>query len=148
MTTAVRRSVSKAIAPILAGFVLMSLVGCSPQTAELTKEEVVGVWRGQDQGRVEFRNDGGFELSGTPRSAMVFSFSRPLPGDIAGSGTWNFDDGEPSSSITLRFDKGGSFPDNSEVELLTITHGGEHPTAYFDIDVDKAYGYEVRRVRQ
>lgn len=46
----------------------------------------------------------------------------------------------------LYVDKGGSFSDDSETELLRVEESGENPVMYFQVDVDKEYGYEVRRV--
>ncbi|MFI7869408.1 hypothetical protein [Streptomyces salinarius] len=128
-----------------------ALVSCgADEGGELGPAQLAGAWQGSGGGRVEFGADGRFEMSGIPRDAVVFSFSEPPPGDgrLSGRGEWELDGGdEKSGTIELLFDAGGSFPDDSEATLLQVKETGEHPVLYFDTNPDKAYGYEVRRVR-
>lgn len=128
---------------------LFSLEGCGGgERAELDTKQVAGVWTGSGGGRVEFRSNGRFAMSGIPRSAVVFGFSTPPPGDspLSGQGTWELEGSSGrGNSIQLRFQAGGSFPDDSESGLLRVEKADDHPTLYFDSDSDKAYGYEIQR---
>ncbi|CAL9458970.1 hypothetical protein SUDANB21_02607 [Streptomyces sp. enrichment culture] len=129
---------------------MFALVRCGAnEGGELSSRQVVGVWTGSDGGRVEFRADGRFEMSGIPRSAVVFAFVDPPPGEgkLSGGGEWELADGDRSGTIELGFDAGGSFPDDSQSALLEVKEAGDRPVLYFAVDPDKAYGYEVRRVR-
>ncbi|MEV0598907.1 hypothetical protein AB0I82_06355 [Streptomyces sp. NPDC050315] len=51
-----------------------------------------------------------------------------------------------TGSITLHFDAAGSFAD-TEVALLEVQQAGDSPQMYFDLNPDRNYGYEIRRVR-
>jgi hypothetical protein len=130
------------------GFALLGSAGCGIGHEKLKRREVIGSWSGDGNGRVKFSPDGRFEMSGIPRSAIDFSFIKPPPGNgpISGKGDWEMDHGSPSSSLTLSFEAGGSFSDDSEVSGLRVIDSGDHPTMYFDINPDKEYGYEIRRV--
>ncbi|CAL9521153.1 hypothetical protein [Streptomyces sp. enrichment culture] len=129
---------------------LFALVRCgADEGGELSSRQVVGVWTGGGGGRVEFRADGRFEMSGIPRSAVVFAFADPPPGEgkLSGGGEWELADGDKSGTVELGFRAGGSFPDDSQSALLEVKETGDRPVLYFAVDPDKEYGYEVRRVR-
>ncbi|WP_158973233.1 hypothetical protein [Streptomyces griseus] len=145
----IRGCAMAAAVPVLLLGGLFALNGCGGDTAdELGSTEVSGVWKGSGGGRVEFGDDGRFEMSGIPRGAIEFGFSDPPPGNgrLSGRGEWSLvGDDDRSDGIELRFDAAGSFSDDSESTLLRVEEAGDHPTLYFDTDADKAYGYEVRR---
>ncbi|GAA3128900.1 hypothetical protein [Streptomyces echinatus] len=125
------------------------LGGCAGDGRDkLAPRQVAGVWEGSGGGRVEFQSDGSFRMSGIPRGAIEFGFSKPPPGNgrLSGRGNWELEgDTRRSDSIELRFAAGGSFRDDSESTLLQVAKGGDHPSLYFDTNSDKGYGYEVRR---
>jgi hypothetical protein len=56
--------------------------------------------------------------------------------------------GGAEGDASLFIDEGGSFEDDSESALLRVDREGDSPVVYFDVDPDKEYGYEVRRVSQ
>ncbi|MFD1830566.1 hypothetical protein ACFSJS_12920 [Streptomyces desertarenae] len=132
----------------LAAFAL--LAAFDPEQALLKKADVVGSWRSDDgRGRVDFHADGRFEMSGIPRSAIVFSFNDPPPGKgpISGKGTWEFAYDEPSTGIHLHIDAAGSFFDAEVASLESIKEDGR-TKMYFSVNVDKMYGYEIQRVSE
>ena len=138
-----------AAVPVLIVLALFSLQACEAERETLDSKQVVGVWEGSGGGRVQFHENGRFEMSGIPRNALAFSFVDPPPGKgkISGEGTWELEGGrDQGGSIELLIAKGGSFSDDSESALLQIQRGGDKPEMYFDADPDKEYGYEVRRV--
>lgn len=143
------RGLSVALPLLLVGS-LSAVQGCGEQEdAALRSAQVAGAWEGSGGGRIEFDADGTFDMSGIPRSAIVFSFVAPPPGKgrISGTGAWELGGEEESSGVVeLRFDAGESFLDDGEFAMLRVDRGGENPELYFDTDPDKAYGYEVRRV--
>ncbi|WP_230196601.1 hypothetical protein [Streptomyces coriariae] len=128
---------------------LFALDSCGAGKAdELSSAQVDGVWKGSGGGRVEFDDDGRFEMSGIPRNAIEFGFIDPPPGNgrLSGRGEWSLvGDDDRSSTIELRFDAAGSFSDDSESTLLQVEEAGDRPKLYFDTDADEGYGYEVRR---
>ncbi|MFJ1730856.1 hypothetical protein [Streptomyces sp. NPDC088254] len=138
-----------AAVPVLLLGGLFALDSCEAGKAgELSSAQVDGVWKGSGGGRVEFDDDGRFEMSGIPRNAIEFGFTDPPPGNgrLSGRGEWSLvGDDDRSSTIELRFDAAGSFSEDSEYTLLQVEEAGDHPTLYFDTDADKWYGYEVRR---
>lgn len=125
------------------------LGGCAGEGRDkLVPRQVAGVWEGSGGGRVEFHDDGSFQMSGIPRSAIEFGFSEPTSGKgrLSGRGNWELEgNSRRSDSIELRFAAGGSFRDDAESTLLQVAKGGDHPVLYFDTNSDKGYGYEVRR---
>ncbi|MER7717237.1 hypothetical protein ABTX99_09820 [Streptomyces flaveolus] len=145
-----RTGTAIAVLPCLALLGISALAGCGQSEGpELGSDQLTGVWQGTGGGTVEFGSDGRFEMSGIPRSAVVFSFSDPPPGDgrLSGEGEWELDgDDGTSGTIELGFDAKGSFSDDGESTLLQVKEAGDRPVLYFDTDADKAYGYEVRRV--
>ncbi|CAL9477299.1 hypothetical protein SUDANB15_02945 [Streptomyces sp. enrichment culture] len=141
-------TVAAVLVPSLIG--LFALVRCGAnEGGELSPAQVTGVWTGADGGRVEFGADERFEMSGIPRSAVVFAFTDPPPGEgkLSGGGEWELADGDRSGTVELGFDAGGSFSDDSQSALLEVKETGDRPVLYFAVDPDKEYGYEVRRVR-
>ncbi|MEV6119340.1 MULTISPECIES: hypothetical protein [unclassified Streptomyces] len=145
-----RTGTAIAVLPCLVLLGVSALAGCGPdEGAELGSGQLTGVWQGTGGGTVRFGADGRFEMSGIPRSAVVFSFSDPPPGDgrLSGAGEWELAGGDGTSgTIELGFDAGGSFADDSEATVLQVKEAGDRPVLYFDTDADEAYGYEVRRV--
>ncbi|PSM38354.1 hypothetical protein C6Y14_37135 [Streptomyces dioscori] len=137
-----------AAVPVLIVIALFSLQACEAESEMLDSGQVVGVWEGSGGGRVQFHENGRFEMSGIPRNAVALGFVDPAPGEekISGEGTWELEGGrDQGGSIELPIDKGGSFSDDSGSALLQIQRGGDEPEMYFDTDPDKEYGYEVRR---
>ncbi|MFF0260500.1 hypothetical protein [Streptomyces microflavus] len=137
--------------------ILAALGGClamfavKPELIERTR--IVGQWSGSGGARVELREDGRFEMSGIPRSAIVISFADPPPGKgrLSGSGTWELE--EPSDrdtveSIRLNVDAVGSFTGGSEIAELRVARGGDKPVLYFATNVDKWYGFEISKTEQ
>ncbi|MFE3940862.1 hypothetical protein ACFXPV_03125 [Streptomyces sp. NPDC059118] len=102
--------------PLLLFVALFVMQGCEGKSPELRSGEVVGVWKGSGGGRIEFRADGTFDVSGIPRSAV-----------------------EPS------FSKGGSFTGDTGFAVLRADRGGGEPEVYFEGDPDTDRGYRVRR---
>jgi hypothetical protein len=144
-----RGCVTAAAVAVLLFIGLFALQGCGAgEEAELTSAQVAGVWKGSGGGRVEFGDDGRFEMAGIPRSAIEFSFIDPPPGNgrLSGRGEWNLrGDDDRSGTIELLFDAAGSFSQDTESTLLQVEKAGDSPTLYFDTDPDEGYGYEVRR---
>lgn len=137
-----------AIGLVLSGTAAVSLAGCGSGPEPLSADQVVGTWRGDSGGRVTFFDDGRFEMSGIPRDAIVFSFSKPPAGEdsLTGAGTWRLQgEGRRSSSLELVTDTTGSFVNGEVAMSLELSEGGAHPVFYFETDVDEGYGYEVRR---
>ncbi|MFF1506707.1 hypothetical protein [Streptomyces sp. NPDC058326] len=133
---------------------LLTMGGCfaalSEQPESIDRSQVAGTWIGDGGARVELRVDGGFEMSGIPRSALHFSFIDPPPGEgkLSGSGTWELGphrEGDSVENILLYVDTGGSFSDDSEVEELRVAESGEKPVLYFFTSPEKWYGFEVRK---
>lgn len=143
-----RGCVTAAAVAVLLVIGLFALDSCGAgEGVELTSAQVAGVWKGSGGGRVEFGDDGRFEMSGIPRSAIEFSFIDPPPGNgrLSGRGEWSLmGDDDRSGTIELFFDAADSFSD-TESTLLQVEKGGDSPTLYFDTNPDKGYGYEVRR---
>ncbi|MFF3627944.1 hypothetical protein [Streptomyces sp. NPDC002164] len=134
--------------PLLLFVALFVMQGCEEESPELRSEEVVGVWKGSDGGRIEFRADGTFDMSGIPRSAVKPSFSTlpPGKGSLSGRGKWDMEwQRDPGSGIELRFAEGGSFTDEGGFALLRAARGGDEPEVYFEGDPDTEDGYRVRR---
>ncbi|MET9562580.1 hypothetical protein [Streptomyces tauricus] len=137
-----------AAVPVLIVIALFSLEACEAERATLDSDQIVGVWKGPGGGRIQFHENGRFEMSGIPRNAMALSFADPPPekGRIAGEGTWQLEGGrDQGAALELLIDKGESFANTSETVLLQLQQGGENPRMYFDTNPDKEYGYEVRR---
>ncbi|WP_410536815.1 hypothetical protein [Streptomyces sp. KL2] len=134
--------------PLVFLAVFALLVAFDPEQVPLGKADVVGSWRGDDgRGRVDFHADGRFEMSGIPRSAIDSGFNEAPPGrgPLSGEGTWEFAYDEPSTGIHLRIEAGGSFSDPEIASLESIEEDGR-TRMYFSVNVDKMYGYEIRRV--
>ncbi|MFF3731493.1 hypothetical protein ACFYXM_14520 [Streptomyces sp. NPDC002476] len=128
--------------PSLLFIILFVMQGCEGGSPELRSEEVVGVWKGSGGGRIEFRADGTFDMSGIPRSAIELSSSTTQPGkgSLSGRGEWEMEwDRDPSSGVEI------SFADGTESALLEITRIGDEPEMYFELNVDTDRGYRVRR---
>ncbi|MFE9169557.1 hypothetical protein ACFYNZ_08515 [Streptomyces kebangsaanensis] len=126
------------------------LTACDPEQVPLRKTDVVGSWHSDDgRGRVDFHADGRFEMSGIPRSAIGFGFDEAPPGKgpLSGKGTWEFAYDEPSTGIQLRIEVAGSFFGPEIASLESIKEDGR-TKMYFSVDVDKMYGYEIRRVSE
>ncbi|MET9730538.1 hypothetical protein ABZZ79_07705 [Streptomyces sp. NPDC006458] len=138
-----------AAVPVLFLGSLFVLQGCDGGTSdELSSQQVAGVWKGSGGGRVEFDDDGTFEMSGIPRTAIEFGFTDPPPGNerLSGRGRWSLDgDDDRSGTVELRFAAAGSFSDDSESTLLQVEEAGDRPSLYFDTDADEGYGYEIHR---
>ncbi|MFJ4824894.1 hypothetical protein ACIP5L_16625 [Streptomyces bacillaris] len=102
------------------------------------------MWKADDGGQIEFTSDGRFEMSGITRSAVVYSFSEPPPGEgpLAGAGTWEL---ENRRNIEVMYEKGGSFS-YAESGEIAIAESGKNPVLYFSTNSDKGYGYEIRKV--
>ncbi|MFF6780674.1 hypothetical protein [Streptomyces sp. NPDC012510] len=135
--------------PVLILVVLFALEAGENDEKALSSAQVVGVWKGSGAGRIEFLQGGRFEMTGIPRSAVVFSFTDPPPGNggLSGSGEWNLKgDTGKSGTVELRFDATDSFSDGSASALLQVQRTGDQPELYFDTNVDKRYGYEMRRI--
>ncbi|GAA2776217.1 hypothetical protein GCM10010521_63690 [Streptomyces rameus] len=144
------RATAVAVSAVLAVLGTAPLLGgCAGDGRDkLVPREVAGVWKGPGGGRVEFQGDGTFRMSGIPRSAVEFGFSKPTTGSgpLSGRGSWELEGNtRRSDSVELRFAAGGSFRDDSESTLLRVAKGGDRPVLYFDTNSDKGYGYEVRR---
>ncbi|MEK8142791.1 hypothetical protein NKH18_12990 [Streptomyces sp. M10(2022)] len=137
-----------AIPLLLIGFLFV--VQGAGQNPELESEQVVGVWEGSGGGQIVFHTNGTFEMARIPRSAIVFSFVDAPPGKAGcPGGAWELDgEGDTSGAVELHFDTGGAFSDDGESALLQVDRGGDEPEMYFDTNVDKGYGYEVRRVER
>ncbi|MFE2935065.1 hypothetical protein [Streptomyces sp. NPDC059221] len=121
---------------------LFVMQGCEGRSPELRSEEVVGVWKGSGGGRIEFRADGTFDMSGIPRSAVELSSSTPPSGkgSLSGRGEWEMEwHRDPSSGVEI------SFADGTESALLEVAGNGDEPEMYFELDVDTDRGYRVRR---
>ncbi|MFD5681886.1 hypothetical protein [Streptomyces bacillaris] len=132
-------------AGLAALLIVGSATGCSTgPDRTIERAQVVGVWKADDGGQIEFASDGRFEMSGIARSAVVFSFSEPPPGEgpLSGSGTWEL---ENRRSIEVTYEKGGSF---SYVESgeIAIAESGKNPALYFSTNSDKGYGYRISKV--
>jgi hypothetical protein len=133
-------------APLFDG--LLVLLGREGGTGELSARQVAGVWKGSGGARVEFDDDGTFEMSGVPRSAIVFSFTDPPPGKgrLSGTGRWSLYGNDGSSgTIELHTVLAGFSSADSVIGLLQVQDAGDHPSLYFDTDVDKKYGFEIHR---
>ncbi|MFD4034760.1 hypothetical protein ACFWVP_30710 [Streptomyces sp. NPDC058637] len=131
---------------------LVTVGGCFAALTErperIEHARIVGTWTGDDGARVELEADGRFEMTGIPRSAVIFSFIDPPPGDgkLSGSGTWEaVGDSDSVASILLYVDAGGSFSEKTEVEELGVARSGEQPVLYFATLPDKWYGFEIRK---
>lgn len=134
--------------PLLLFVALFALQGCEGETPKLGSGEVVGVWEGSGGGRIEFRADGTFDMSGIPRSAVEPAFPSlpPGKGSLSGKGEWYMEgQRDPGSGIALSFSKGGSFTDDTGFAVLRAARGGDEPEVYFEGDPDTDRGYRVRR---
>jgi len=71
---------------LLVGVIVALAAGCGVDSEKISAAQVVGSWRGDGGGRMEFWADGRFEMSGIPRDAIVFSFidTRPERGGCPG----------------------------------------------------------------
>ncbi|MFI8997863.1 hypothetical protein [Streptomyces sp. NPDC053542] len=136
--------------PVLTVLGLFTLDSCQASDATLDSAQIVGTWRGEGGARVEFHKEGTFEMTSVPRSA-VDDGAMDLPpgkGKLSGRGTWDMRDGDRrTGSIALHFDAAESFSAGTEVALLEVQQAGDSPQMYFDVNPDKHYGYEIRRVR-
>ncbi|WP_086694029.1 hypothetical protein [Streptomyces recifensis] len=99
-----RTGAAIAVLPCLVLLGISALAACGPdEGAELGSDQLTCVWQGTGGGTVRFGADGRFEMSGIPRSAVVFSFSDPPPGDgrMSGGGEWELagGDGTPHSLV-------------------------------------------------
>ncbi|MFB7397681.1 hypothetical protein [Streptomyces sp. NPDC056191] len=123
------------------------IAGIADRPEEIERTRIAGTWTGDDAARVELHPDGRFEMSGIPRSAVVFSFSDPPPGDgkLSGSGRWQpAHAGDTVDRIILYVEVGGSFAD-VQVEELGVAESGEDPVLYFSTSPDEWYGFEIRK---
>ncbi|MDW4897309.1 hypothetical protein ACFXOL_29320 [Streptomyces californicus] len=136
-----RRFTVSSLALVLAS----ALSGCS--TADTTPVDIdglPGVWTGRGGGRVEFHADGRFSMKGIPTESIGFAFSEPPDEDrVAGSGTWERVPDE--DQVQLMIDAGGSFADAAQVAVLMVAEDGPPQVLFFSTNVDKPYGYEIRR---
>ncbi|MEU0163044.1 hypothetical protein ABZ154_30630 [Streptomyces sp. NPDC006261] len=119
------------------------MIGCTGPDHTIESAQAIGLWKADDGGQIEFTSDGRFEMSGIARSAVVFSFSEPPPGDdpLAGAGTWEL---KNQRLIELSHEKGGSFS-HVEPGSMGIAESGKNPLLYFSTNSDKEYGYEVQK---
>ncbi|MFE7429504.1 hypothetical protein [Streptomyces sp. NPDC057545] len=134
--------------PLLLLVALFVMQGCGGKSPELRSEEVLGAWKGSGGGRIGFREDGTFDMSGIPRSAVEYSFSTPPPGkgSFSGRGRWDLEgQRDPISGVELRFVEGGSFADDVGFALLRPVRSRDEPEMYFDVNPDTEDGYRVRR---
>ncbi|QES25045.1 hypothetical protein DEJ46_38265 [Streptomyces venezuelae] len=113
----------------------------------MERTRIAGTWTGDDGARVELHTNGRFEMSGIPRSAIVFAFSDPPPGDgkLSGSGTWEPRyPGDKVDEILLYVEAGGSFAD-TQIANLGVAENGQKPVLYFSTNADEWYGFEIRK---
>ncbi|MFI1190551.1 hypothetical protein [Streptomyces californicus] len=131
--------------PSLALVLALALGGCSTAgTTPVDTAGLPGVWTGSGDGRVEFHADGRFSMRGIPAESIGFAFSEPPDEDrVAGSGTWERDTDE--DQVQLMIDAGGSFADAAQVAVLMVAEDGPPQVLFFSTNVDKPYGYEIRR---
>ncbi|MFF2895207.1 hypothetical protein [Streptomyces sp. NPDC057966] len=133
---------------VLLFIALFVMQGCEGRSPELRSEEVVGVWKGSGGGRIEFRADGTFDMSGIPRSAVEPAFATlpPGKGSLSGKGKWYMEgQRDPGSGVALSISKGGSFTDDTGAAVLRAARNGDEPEVYFEGDPDTDRGYRVRR---
>ncbi|MEW9511974.1 hypothetical protein [Streptomyces bacillaris] len=142
--SAVNRYKVRLAGTVLAVALLGGGTGCTGPDHTIERAQVVGIWKADDGGRIEFTADGRFAMSGIHREAETFSFSDPPPAGerLTGAGTWEL---EHQRFIELSYEKGGSFSD-TETGSMGIAETGKDPVLYFSTDSDKEYGYEVRKV--
>ncbi|MFF3839874.1 hypothetical protein [Streptomyces sp. NPDC001930] len=140
----------RAVTAVTAVF-LLGMGGCIAGIADrpeaIDRTRIAGTWTGDDGARVELHTNGRFEMSNIPRSAVVFSFGDPPPGDgkLSGSGTWQPGHaGDTVDRILLYVEPGGSFAD-VQVEALGVAESGEEPVLYFSTSPDEWYGLEIRK---
>ncbi|MEU9376130.1 hypothetical protein AB0D94_20465 [Streptomyces sp. NPDC048255] len=140
-----RTALAVSAAVLLAGSAGCGGQGSGSAPVRIDTSQVAGAWTGDGGGRVDFRADGRFEMSGIPRDAVVFSFIEPPAGDgkLSGTGTWSTLDA--GTAVELSYDAGGSFSDDSEVGRLGVAGSEDHPELYFSTNSDKEYGYRIRK---
>lgn len=138
-------SARSAVPFALAAAFIFATTGCGSDSERVESAQIPGVWTGVDGGRVEFGDDGRFELSGIPRDAVVFSFIDPPPKGktISGQGTWSVK--EKGSIVELVYDSTGSFAEGGEAGSLGVADSGDPPRLYFSTSTDKEYGYEIQK---
>ncbi|MEU1217032.1 hypothetical protein ACFYSH_24270 [Streptomyces sp. NPDC005791] len=86
---------------------------------------------------------GGFR--GIPTESIGFAFGEPPAEDrVAGAGTWERDDID-EDSLNLMIDAGGSFADADQIAVLMVAKDGSPQVLFFSTNVDKPYGYEIRK---
>ncbi|MFH9263951.1 hypothetical protein ACH4KN_06745 [Streptomyces sp. NPDC017546] len=124
----------------------VTLSGCSTAgTTAVDPDGLPGVWTGSGGGRVEFQADGRFSMKGIPTESVGFAFGEPPTEDrVAGSGTWNVDDSD-EDRLQLRIDAGGSFADADQMAVLMVAEDGPPQVLFFSTNVDKPYGYELKK---
>ncbi|MEU8530832.1 hypothetical protein AB0C77_35405 [Streptomyces sp. NPDC048629] len=130
---------------------LLGVGGCiaalNEQPEKIERTRIAGTWTGEGGARVELHANGRFEMSGIPRTAVVFGFTDPPPGDgkLSGSGTWEpVGDRDEVDEIDLSIDAGGSFEDK-EFGSLEVAQSGDKPVLYFATDSDRWFGFEIRK---
>ncbi len=136
---------------VLAAVVAAAGTSCAIGDEEIGAAQVVGVWEGDGGGRVTFHRDGRFEMSGIPREAIDFFLEVPPgTGRLFGAGEWELGDpgegSERDSEVYLYIEEGGSFSNGPDVGWLRVEDGGKNPVMFFQVNVDKEYGYQIRRV--
>ncbi|WP_330172668.1 hypothetical protein OG875_03140 [Streptomyces sp. NBC_01498] len=138
-------NVRNAVALALAAAFMFGATGCAGETERIESVQIPGVWTGAGGGRVEFGDDGRFELSGIPSDAVVFSFIDPPPkGEkVSGQGTWSVK--RKGSIVGLIYDSTGSFAEGGEAGTLGVADGGDSPKLYFSTSSDREYGYEIHK---
>ncbi|MET9054023.1 hypothetical protein ABZW50_23045 [Streptomyces bacillaris] len=122
-----------------------ALGGCSAAgTTAVDTAGLPGVWTGSGGGRVDFHADGRFSMKGIPAESIGFAFGEPPDEDrVAGSGTWEQDTDE--DRLNLMIDAGGSFTDAKQMAVLMVAEDGPPQVLFFSTNVDKPYGYEIRK---
>ncbi|MFB8353344.1 hypothetical protein [Streptomyces niveus] len=125
--------------------VMLGAAGCVSESERVESAQIPGVWSGADGGRVEFGDDGRFELSGIPRDAVVFSFIDPPPNGqkVSGQGTWSVKG--KGSIVELIYDSRGSFAEGGEAGSLSVADSEEPLTLYFSTNSEHEYGYEIQK---
>jgi hypothetical protein len=119
------------------------VVACIAACSAPTQSDVLGLWRGTGETRLEFRQDGTFVGRSLPGS--VFFGRSDLGAAMNGSGTWRLEQSHGRWLLRLSFERSQALPQGYDTQVY-VSGSGQRTALFVTIgDPDSGERYELIR---